>query len=65
VGLKENTVNASGHTGPRERFDEFGLAAARVALSAGKLYGVSHVIDDGVASFWSTGNERISTTRLL
>ena len=51
VGFEENAVDAGGDAGAGERFDEFGLAAAGVALAAGELHGVRDVEDDRIAEF--------------
>ena len=64
VSLEEDAVDTGGYAGARQRLDEFGLAAAGVALAAGELHGVGHVEDDGIAEFSAgSGNERMSTTR--
>jgi hypothetical protein len=49
VGFEEDAVDACGYTGAGERFDEFGLAAAGVALATGDLDGVRNVEDDRIA----------------
>jgi len=55
VGFEEDAVDTGGDACAGERFDEFGLAAAGVALAAGELDGVGDVIDDGIAEFCEDG----------
>ena len=55
VGFEEDAVDAGGYAGAGEGFDEFGLAAAGVALAARELDGMGDVVDDGVAEFCEDG----------
>ncbi len=55
VSFEEDAIDPGGDTGTGERFDEFRLAATGVALTAGKLNGVSDVVNDGVAEFLEDG----------
>src|SRR5215831_16585110 len=49
VDFHEQSVNAAGHSGARQMFDEFRLSAGRVAQSAGQLQAVGGVEDDRVS----------------
>src|SRR5260370_26223962 len=49
VSLQEDSVNASGNAGASQRLDKLRLAAAGMALPAGKLHGMRHAKNYRVA----------------
>ena len=49
VNFEEDAVDACGYSGAGQGLDEFGLAAARVALASGELDGMRYVENDGIA----------------
>src|SRR5215813_12063799 len=49
VDFHEQSVNAAGHSGARQMFDEFRLSAGRVAQSAGQLLFVGGAEDERVS----------------
>ena len=55
VGLEEKTIDTGGDPGASERFDEFRLTAAGVALTAGELNGMSDIVNDGIAELCEHG----------
>ena len=55
VSFEEDAVYACGYSGTGQGLDEFGLAAARVALASGELDGMGGVEDDRVAELFQDG----------
>src|SRR5207245_9021324 len=49
VRLEKNPIHACGHGCARKRLNELRLSSARAALTSGKLHGMRHVKNHGIA----------------